>query len=75
MRQRFRLLLLLAAVALAACQAPPSTEFFVGASERAADGYHFELTLDTAQVYEGYTHLMMVQEMANGWQVAMKKEE
>lgn len=52
MKRRFQLLMLLAAVALAACQAPPSTELFVGASEQAADGYHFELTLDTAQVYD-----------------------
>ena len=29
---------------------------------------------ESAQVYEGHTHLMMVQEMANGWQVALRKE-
>lgn len=30
---------------------------------------------DDAQVYEGYTHLIMAQEMTSGYQIALRKEE
>ena len=52
MKRRFPLPVVLAALFLAACAAPPSTELFVGAAERAADGYHFTVALDTAEVYD-----------------------
>ena len=52
MKRRLPLLAALVALILTACQAPSSTELFVAAGERAADGYHFSLTLDTAQRYD-----------------------